>query len=196
MKQLLKICVGILVILWCSCITTVVQAFHAQHAATVPYDGKPAIAVPDTVPRLQLSRFDVDATPPPGTWLVYDSMTNNWDQTLRAKGIVLTGAGKPIVLCAIDWIGIANDGYDAFREAMAEAAGTTPDRVALHALHQHDAPACDFGAEKLLKQEGLNPLCFEGSFAREVIQRLHTAITNALHHPIPVTHIGMGQAEV
>jgi hypothetical protein len=180
MKQLLKICVWVLVTVWC-----------AGTAA-----GSPVMAEQDTLPGLQLCRFDVDATPPPGTWLVYDSMTNNWDQNLRAKGIILTGADKPIVLCAIDWIGIANEGYDAFREAMAEAAGTTADRVALHALHQHDAPACDFGAEKLLKQEGLNPLCFEGSFARAVISRLRTAITNALQHPTPVTHIGMGQAEV
>lgn len=144
--------------------------------------------------QVYLSRFDIDATPPPGTWLVYDSMTNSWDQGLRAKGIVITGAGEPIVLCAIDWIGIANDGYDAFREAMASAAGTSPSRVALHALHQHDAPACDFGAERLLKEEGLPLGCFEGSFAREVIERLRVAIKNSL--PEPVTHIGTGQAEV
>ena len=26
---------------------------------------------------LKISRFDVDATPPPGTWLVYDKMLNS-----------------------------------------------------------------------------------------------------------------------
>ncbi len=145
---------------------------------------------------LKVCSFDVDATPPVGTALVYDKMTNSWDQSLRAKGIILTGAGKPIVLCAIDWIGIANEGYDEFRKAMAEAAGTTPDRVALHALHQHDAPVCDFSAEQWLKKEGMNPLGFEGTFAREVISRLKVAMTGALKNAQPVTHIGLGKAEV
>ena len=45
---------------------------------------------------------------------------------LRARGIVLLGAGEPIVLCAVDWIGIANEGHDLFREKLAIAAGTTP----------------------------------------------------------------------
>lgn len=160
-------------------------------ASLLPYALK---AVPaDT---LKVSCFDVDATPPPGTWLVYDKMINSWDQGLRAKGIVLTGAGKPIVLCVVDWIGIANEGYDQFCEALAAAAGTTPDRVALHALHQHDAPVCDFGAEQWLKKEGMDPLGFEGTFAREVIRRLREAVPAAMKQAKPVTHIGLGQAEV
>lgn len=145
---------------------------------------------------LKVCSFDVDATPPVGTMLVYDKMINSWDQGLRAKGIVLTGAGKPIVLCVVDWIGIANEGYDEFRKALAEAAGTTADRVALHALHQHDAPVCDFGAEQWLKKEGMNLQGFEGTFAREVISRLRVAVSGALKNAQPVTHIGLGKAEV
>ena len=34
-------------------------------------------------------------------------------------GMVIIGAGKPIVLCAVDWIGIANEGHDLFRERLA-----------------------------------------------------------------------------
>src|SRR6187399_1035773 len=93
---------------------------------------------------LRLATFDVDATPPIGSRLAYDPVTNTWNLGLRARGIVLLGAGQPIVLCAVDWIGIANEGHDAFRRTLAEAAGTTPERVAVHALHQHDAPDCDF----------------------------------------------------
>ncbi|MGX5816716.1 hypothetical protein ACWKWU_00880 [Chitinophaga lutea] len=145
---------------------------------------------------LRLYTFDVDATPPPGTWLVYDKMINSWDQGLRAKGIVLTGSGQPIVLCVIDWIGVANEGYDEFCAALAEAAGTTPERVALHALHQHDAPVCDFGAERWLTKEGMATLGFEGTFAREVIRRLREAVKDGARRAKPVTHIGMGKAEV
>jgi len=86
--------------------------------------------------RLSLAVFDVDATPPIGSMMAYDPVTNKWDLGLRARGVVLLGAGQPIVLCAVDWIGIANDAYDTFRAGLAQAAGTIPARVALHALEQ------------------------------------------------------------
>lgn len=97
---------------------------------------------------LRLAVFDVDATPPPGVRMAYDSVRQTADLGLRARGIVLMGAGMPVVLCAVDWIGIANEGHDAFRNRLAAAADTVPGRVAVHAVHQHDAPDCDFGAEK------------------------------------------------
>src|SRR5438067_2668359 len=113
---------------------------------------------------IRLSTFDIDATPPIGSMMAYDPVTNRWDLGLRARGIVLLGAGQPIVLCAVDWIGIANEGHDAFCASLARAAGTSPARVAVHALHQHDAPDCDFSAERILKDEGLDPRQFEGGF--------------------------------
>src|SRR6266571_4505143 len=111
-------------------------------------------------PRLSLAVFDIDATPPTGSMMAYDPVTNKWDLILRARGVVLLGAGRPIVLCAVDWIGIANEGYDAFRSGLAKAASTTAERVALHTLHQHDAPDCDLSAEQLLKEAGLEPRQF------------------------------------
>lgn len=145
---------------------------------------------------LRIAVFDVDATPPQGSWLAYDSLVNTWELGLRAKGIVLLGAGDPIVLCAVDWIGIANEGNDAFRDALAAAAGTTRERVAVHTLHQHDAPTCDFGVELLLKKEGLKPYGFESSFQRLVLERLATAVKQALGKTRVVTHYGLGKADV
>lgn len=146
--------------------------------------------------QLSLSTFDVDATPPVGSDLAYDPMINSWDLGLRAKGFVLMGAGKPIVVCSVDWIGIANDSQDEFKAAIANAAGTTTDRVAVHAIHVHDAPASDFGAERILLAAGLKPLSFEGSFAREVIHRLEVAVKNSLKKMQPITHLGLGSATV
>lgn len=145
---------------------------------------------------LGISTFDVDATPPIGSHLTYDSMVNSWDLGLRAKGFVLTGAGKPIVVCSVDWIGISNDSQDEFKTALANAAGTTPERVALHAIHQHDAPTSDFGAERILIAAGLKPLSFEGSFSREVIHRLAVALKGSLAKAQPITHLGLGSARV
>ena len=145
---------------------------------------------------LRIAVFDVDATPPVGSDLTYQRMKNSWDLGLRAKGMVLTGAGQPIVLCAIDWIGIANESQDVFKQALAEAAGTIPERVAVHTLHQHDAPICDFTAEKILKAHNMPPGCFDGTFARRVIKEIQQAIRTAANGTQPVTHIGLGKAEV
>lgn len=90
--------------------------------------------------------------------------------------MVLLSDEKPIVLCAIDWIGISNGGYDVWREALAKAAGTTVDRVAIHTLHQHDAPRCDFSAEKLLVARGLGGKMFDVAFVRATIGRVSDAI--------------------
>jgi len=143
-----------------------------------------------------LATFDVDATPPIGSMMAYDPVTNHRDLGLRARGIVLLGAGEPIVLCAVDWIGIANGGHDAFRNELAKAAGTSPQRVAAHALHQHDAPDCDFSAEQILKDAGLDTYQFDGRFQRDVLSRLVGALRESLPHAQPITHLGLGEARV
>jgi hypothetical protein len=145
---------------------------------------------------LRVAVFDIDATPPPGSFMAYDPVAGQWDLGLRARGIVLLGASDPIVLCAIDWIGIANEAHDVFRDALAAAAGTTRARVAVHALHQHDAPDCDFSAEKILKEAGLDARQYEGGFQRRVLADLQAAIRGALPKAQPVTHLGLGDAVV
>ena len=145
---------------------------------------------------LKIGLFDVNATPPVGSQLTYDPMINTYDLSLRAKGIILTGAGAPIVLCAIDWIGISNESQDVFKQSLAEAAGTTPERVAVHTVHQHDAPICDFTAEKLLKEKNLPLGCFDGSFARLLIKNIQGAIINAGKSLQPITAVGLGKAPV
>ena len=145
---------------------------------------------------LRLARFDVDATPPIGSHMAYDPVTNKWDLGLRARGIVLLGAGDPIVLCAIDWIGLANEGYDAFRDGLATAANTERNHVSIHALHQHDAPDCDFSAEQILKEAGMEPRQYEGSYQRQILTNLAAAVRAALTNAQTITHVGFGQAKV
>jgi hypothetical protein len=156
--------------------------------------------LPNSLPRvtgLQLARFDVDATPTLGAPMAYDPVRRVDELSLRCRGIVLLGAEQPIVLCAVDWIGIANGGQDAFRDALAQAAGTTRERVAVHTLHQHDAPGCDFTAERILRELGIASFGrFEGDFHRQVIQRVADAIQPAIGTAQPITHVGWGVSEV
>jgi hypothetical protein len=146
---------------------------------------------------LRLATFDVDATPALGSAMAYDPVKRVDEMTLRCRGIVILGAEQPVVLCAVDWIGIANGGHDAFRAALAEAAGTVPSRVAVHTLHQHDAPGCDFTAEAIIKELAVKGYSrFDGTFHRTVIQRAANAIRAALPNAQPVTHYGYGEAVV
>lgn len=145
---------------------------------------------------LRLGTFDLDVTPPVGSRLAYDLATNRWDLGLRARGVVLLGAAEPIVLCAVDWLGIANEGHEAFRAALARAAATSPERVAVHTVHQHDAPNCDFSAERLLQESGQVPQEFDGRFQRQVIADLELAVRAAVARAQPVTHLGLGEARV
>ncbi len=140
---------------------------------------------------LRLGVFDVDASPPIGSPLAYDP-TKGIDSPLSFKGIVLLGSGKPIVLCAVDWIGISSGGQTVFKEALAKAAGTDADRIAVHTLHQHDAPRCDFSAEDLLNQHGLMGAGFDPRFARDVVRRAAEAVKVAIEKAQPVTHLGLG----
>jgi len=145
---------------------------------------------------LRLAVFDVDVTPPVGSMMAYDPVKAQGELGLRGRGVILLGAGEPIVLCAVDWIGIRNEAHDVFQQRLAEAAGTTPQRVAVHTVHQHDAPECDFETERLLRERSLPLGPCDGSFARAALDRLTAAVRAALGDSKPVTHLGLGQAEV
>jgi len=144
---------------------------------------------------LSVAMFQADATPPIGSPVAYVNARSITDP-LSARGVVLIGVGKPIVLCAVDWIGIGNGGHDAWREALAAAAETTVDRVTVHTLHQHDGPRCDFTAEELLAAHGLRGTRFDVPFAKRAIAAAADAVRRATTEAKPVTHLGIGEAKV
>lgn len=147
---------------------------------------------------VRVSTFQVDITPPPGSPLCDGAVqpVKEVVDPLQARGLVLFTGEQPIVLCALDWVGVGNAGYDAWREALARAAGTSVDRVAVQCLHQHDAPGCDLSAEALLAEQGIGGASCNVAFAREAIQRTAAAVKAALANPQRVTHVGHGRAKV
>jgi hypothetical protein len=144
---------------------------------------------------LKVACFDVDASPKVGGPLAYDPC-EGIQTPLACRGVVFLVKPRPIVVCAVDWIGIANEAHDVFREALASAAGTTPDRVAVHTLHQHDAPRVDLTTDQLLAPEAINHLFFDVPWFREVLQRAKDAIQASIEHPVTVTHVGWAQGQV
>ncbi|HSW45328.1 MAG TPA: hypothetical protein VLM89_07135 [Phycisphaerae bacterium] len=148
--------------------------------------------------RLSVATFQVDVTPPIGSPLCHGSRkpAARIADPLQARGIVLIGADEPIVLCAVDWVGIGNEGNRVWRESLAQAVGTTPDRIAVHTVHQHDAPACDFSVEALLAEHDLGGQVFNVAFAREAIARTAAAARRSLESAVRIAHVGIGQADV
>ncbi len=147
---------------------------------------------------LHLASFRFDVTPPIG-----HSLCGGWikpviavDDPLEAIGIVLLGAGAPIVICAVDWTGLLNDAHLAWRTALAEAAGTTPDRVAVHCVHQHNAPmVCPVAARLIAAQPDLPPV-YDPEFFQRCLDAGRSAVIAALPRARSVTHLATGTARI
>jgi hypothetical protein len=144
---------------------------------------------------LRVAVFQADATPPLGTPVAY-APARKIEDPLSARGVVLLGMGRPVVLCAVDWIAISNGGHDEWRESLARAVGTSADRVAVHVLHQHDGVRCDFSAEELLVAQGLGGRRFSVPFVRQAVADASRAAKDSLDEARPVTHLGVGAARV
>lgn len=147
---------------------------------------------------ISISPFRFDVTPPLG-----HSLCGGWikpveavDDQLEAIGFVLFGAGKPIVICAVDWTGLLNDAHIEWRKALADAAGTTPERVAVQCVHQHNAPFACLEAERIVLEQGDLPHIVELGYFEDCLKRGREAIAEALSRAQPVTHIAHGQAKV
>lgn len=144
---------------------------------------------------LKIGVFNVDATPPIGSPVAY-ATTRSITDSLSARGIVILSGQKPIVLCAVDWIGIGNEGMDAWKERLAKAANTTTDRVSVHVLHQHDAPWCDFTFQHIVEEYGIKGIPFDSAFLLRTIENVGLAVEKAKKNAQMVTHLGFGEAKV
>ena len=88
-----------------------------------------------------IAPFRFDVTPPIG-----HSCCGGWipdvaviDDRLEAVGFVLLGAGRPIVVCAVDWCALANSAHQAWMQKLAEAAHSAH-RLRLHHARAELAP--------------------------------------------------------
>ena len=152
----------------------------------------------DTTSKYRVATFGADVTPRLGHPLLGGHLApaRSIDDPLFAKGLVLAGAGKPIVLVAVDWCEIRNDAYDRWREALAKAAGTTPERVLVTSVHQHDAPIADLTAQRLFAEAGADGQIIDPDFHERTVQRVAAELKRALESSRPATHYGLAMAKV
>ncbi len=154
-------------------------------------------------PGWAVATFEADITVPIGHACMGGGVADAKEivDPLFAKGFVLRRdsadpAFPPVVVLALDWCQCNNDSYDRWRDVLAEAAGTTRQRVLLATVHQHDAPICDLAAQRLLDQYGLKGWNCDPEFHERAVQRVAEALRQSLAQPRRVTHVGIGQGKV
>ena len=147
---------------------------------------------------LRLATFRFDVTPPKG-----HSLCGGWirpvvgvDDPGEAMGDVFLGIGKPIVVCAVDWTGLANSAHIQWRKALADAARTAIDRVAVQCVHQHNAPFACMDAQAIVQEQGDLPDIVNPVFFDRCLKNAGDAVTKSLKKTTPVTHIARGEARV
>ena len=147
---------------------------------------------------MQLSTFRTVVTPQFG-----HSLCGGWIPTveyittpLYALGIVLQEDSQaPVVLCAVDWCEIRADDHVLWRESIAAAVGTDPERVAVQCVHLHNAPITDRLAQELTAPHGL-PDFADDAWMRSCAQQVALFARDSMRRARRVTHIGSGQAAV
>jgi hypothetical protein len=150
------------------------------------------------VPALHLATFAADVTPPVGHPLCggWIEPVKGVDDPLSANGIILLGMGRPVVLCAVDWCELRDDANKAWRDALAKATHTVPENVAVHCVHQHNAPLADVGAERLIEEVKEGAPSVDLKFFDKIVQQTADVAKTSLEKTVPFTHIGAGQAKV
>lgn len=157
--------------------------------------------------RWYVSTFEVEVTIPIGHACMGGGVANA--KTVRdplwAKGFVLgrrLADGQhdpnwpPVVVLAIDWCQLNNDAYDRCRQVLAQAVGTSVQRIMLATVHQHDAPIFDLQAQKLLDQRGLQGWICDATFFERAVASIAEAARKSFRHAQPVSHVGWGEARV
>ena len=147
---------------------------------------------------LRIGTFEVDVTPPLESPLCHGNVVpaKQIVTPLLARGIVILGVEQPIVICAMDWVALANASNITIRETIARAVGTTSDRVAVHTVHQHDAPGSDLDTEHLLSEHGLGGRFSNAALDQLMFQAIADAARNCIATAESVTQVGFGSGAV
>ncbi len=149
-------------------------------------------------PALRLTTFRCDVTPPVGAPLCGGLVkpVAGVSEPLLALGVVILGADKPVVLCAVDWCEIRGSDHVRWREQLARAAGTTPERVAVQCLHQHNAPIADVAAHKILAGTALPVSVMDVDWTERALAGVAASVEASVKHAEPLTHIAYSEAKV
>ena len=142
--------------------------------------------------------FRVDVTPPLGAALCAGLVAPAREiaDPLFAIGAILVTEEGPVLICAVDWCEIDNESHLAWRGELARALDVAADRVALHTVHQHNAPIADLAADRLVVGAGgMSPTLDVPSF-QACVAATAEAARAARKRLRPVGRVALGSAVV
>lgn len=145
---------------------------------------------------LRVATFTCDATPPLGAPMIWATPLQQVVAPLLVKGVIFEDGTNRFVLCAFDWCLIGNESDVNFRQALAQATGTTPARVSVHSVHQHAAPYADEGAHRLLDAAPQPPAHLSSNYLTGLRVHLAKAAEDAVKRLEVFDQIGTGEAKV
>jgi hypothetical protein len=157
------------------------------------------IGFTDEGSKYRIATFSCDVTPPIGHSLSASlgvAEVKRVVDPLMVYGWIFYGAGEPVVLASVDWCGIGNEAHDGWRTRIAEAAGTTRDRVLVCTIHQHDAPLVDWKAEQFLADVDQPGKVVDLSWHESVLKRVAEVVGIAAYRSVKISHVGVGESEV
>jgi hypothetical protein len=149
--------------------------------------------------KIDVAHFTCDITPPIGHPLCagWYPPAKAISDSLAAHGLILVAERQaPVVLCALDFAELSNHDYRRWREDLAAAVGTEPDRVAVHCVHPHDTPWPDRDAQDLLDTHNCPNVIMVGDWCEQARANTAAATATALGNLQHCTHITTGQAPV
>jgi len=148
--------------------------------------------------KYNIGTFCADVTPPAGHSLcggLVPAAVGVRDP-LSARGFIISCREAPIVMVVFDWCELRNSAYHRMRQIIADKIGTSPDRVLVSTVHQHDSPMFDLYAEELLRKRGIMGLLCDPVYFDHTVHRVADAAKDAMHKLIPLTEIRIGEAIV
>ena len=176
-------------------------ALGAVSLLAAPSVGKPIEIAKGAEPPsggLRAAAFSLDVTPPVGSPLeeCNPPVATSVDIPLLAKGVVLSDGKTRYVLCAFDYCELRTGAHDLFRRKIADAARVNELHVAVHCVHQHDAPFYDTDAEKIMDMVDSPPHVCDLPFVEAASDRVAAAVNDAFERTEALTHVGYGKAKV
>lgn len=146
---------------------------------------------------MKISVFRADITLPLGHPISTDlyPTAESTSAPLSALGVTILPEGEtPVVLCALDWSEFSNGEFELWKTRLAEAAVTSPDRVALHCIHCHRAPWPDRETQAILDQIGLPRTILWEEWVYHALEGLCEALRLSLKQAVEVTEIRAGRS--
>ncbi|MGC8794876.1 MAG: hypothetical protein ACP5U2_15965, partial [Bryobacteraceae bacterium] len=145
---------------------------------------------------VRVATFRCDATPAPGEPLIWTVPLKEVIDPLWAKGAVIEQGGRRLVICSMDWCGLAGAAFRQLQQALASAGGVAREDVILHTVHQHAAPYVEGDAYLVLRELPDPPLMYSQRGLDELASKLASSVKEALARLQPADAVGLSQTRV